>query len=127
MNRGRGLGGEGPNPRCAVEVFMSVTGMLGTKVGMTQIFAEDGKVIPVTVIAVEPNVISQVRSVDKDGYTAAQLAYQDINVVRLTRPEQGHLAKAGVQPKKHLLEFDIQDGASVAVGQEIKADIFNEG
>lgn len=106
---------------------MSVNGMLGTKVGMTQVFGEDGRVIPVTVIAVEPNVISQVRSVDKDGYSAAQLAYQDINVVRLTRPEQGHLAKAGVQPKKHLLEFDIQDGGSVAVGQEIKADIFAEG
>jgi large subunit ribosomal protein L3 len=106
---------------------MSVNGMLGTKVGMTQIFGEDGRVIPVTVIAVEPNVISQVRSVDKDGYSAAQLAYRDINVVRLTRPEQGHLAKAGVQPKKHLLEFDIQDGASVTVGQEIKADLFEEG
>lgn len=107
---------------------MSVKGLLGKKVGMTQIFDEDGKrVVPVTVISVEPNVISQIRSVDKDGYTAVQLAYEDVNVTRLTRPEQGHLAAAGVQPKRYLREVEIQDGATVTVGQEIKADIFAIG
>jgi len=106
---------------------MSVQGLLGKKVGMTQIFDEEGRVVPVTVIAVEPNVVSQIRTVDKDGYSAAQLAFQDINVTRLTRPEQGHLAAAGVQPKKFLREVEIQDGASVTVGQEIKADLFTEG
>jgi large subunit ribosomal protein L3 len=107
---------------------MSVKGLLGKKVGMTQIFGEDGKqVIPVTVISVEPNVVSQVRSVDRDGYSSVQLAYEDVNVLRLTRPEQGHLAKAGVQPKRYLREVEIQDGASVELGQEIKADIFAIG
>ncbi|GAB4463655.1 MAG: 50S ribosomal protein L3 [Armatimonadaceae bacterium] len=107
---------------------MATKGMLGKKVGMTQIFDEEGKrVIPVTVISVEPNVVSQVRSVDKDGYSAVQLAYEDVNVLRLTRPEQGHLAAAGVQPKRYLKEFDLQDGSAVEVGQEIKADIFAPG
>ncbi len=107
---------------------MSVRGMLGRKVGMTQIFDAEGKMVPVTVLAVEPNVISQVRTVDKDGYSAAQLAYQDIKVTRLTRPAQGHLAAAGVAPKKHLREFAIQDGKTVEAGQEITAsDVFTEG
>ena len=64
---------------------------------------------------------------DKDGYAAAQLAYEDVNVVRLTRPEQGHLAAAGVQPKRYLREVEIQDGAALTLGQEIKADIFEVG
>lgn len=107
---------------------MSVRGILAKKVGMTQIFDEDGKVVPVTVLAVEPNVISQVRTIEKDGYSAAQLAFQDVNVKRLTRPAQGHLAAAGVQPKKFLREFDIQDGTTVEVGQVITpGDVFAEG
>jgi large subunit ribosomal protein L3 len=112
---------------CAVEKNMSVKGLLGKKVGMTQIFDAEGKVVPVTVIAVEPNVVSQVRTLEKDGYSAAQLAYEDVRVTRLTRPEQGHLAAAGVQPKRFLREVEIQDGASVSVGQEFKADVFAEG
>lgn len=107
---------------------MAVRGLLGKKVGMTQIFDAEGKVVPVTVLLVEPNVISQVRTTEKDGYSAAQLAFQDVNVKRLTRPEQGHLAAAGVQPKKHLREFDIQTGTTVEVGQVITAaDVFAEG
>jgi large subunit ribosomal protein L3 len=107
---------------------MAVRGLLGKKVGMTQIFDADGKVVPVTVLAVEPNVISQVRTIEKDGYSAAQLAFQDVKVTRLTRPEQGHLAAAGVQPKKFLREFDIQDGTTVEVGQVINpGDVFAEG
>lgn len=106
---------------------MSVKGLLGKKVGMTQIFDENGRVVPVTVVAVEPNVVSQVKTLDQDGYSAAQIAFEDVNVVRLTRPEQGHLAAAGVQPKRYLREVEIQDGASVTVGQEIKADLFTVG
>jgi large subunit ribosomal protein L3 len=107
---------------------MSVKGILGKKVGMTQIFDDEGKrVIPVTVISVEPNTVSQVRSVDNDGYSAVQLAYEDVEVRRLTRPEQGHLAKAGVMPKRYLKEFELQNGSAVAVGEEIKADIFAVG
>lgn len=106
---------------------MSVKGIIGTKVGMTQIFDEEGKVIPVTVISVEPNVVSQIKTMDRDGYSAAQLAYGDVKVQRLSRPEQGHLASAGVQPKRHLREVELQDGASVLVGQEFRADLFAVG
>ncbi|MBB6051038.1 large subunit ribosomal protein L3 [Armatimonas rosea] len=97
-------------------------GILGRKVGMTQIFDDEGKVVPVTVIAVEPSVISQVKTVDNDGYSAAQIAFEECNVNRLNRPEQGHLASAGVQPRRYLKEYGIQDGASVAVGDTVSAD-----
>ena len=106
---------------------MSVRGLLGTKVGMTQIFDADGRVVPVTVISVQPNVISQVKSVDNDGYSAAQLAFGDVKVQRLSRPEQGHLAAAGVQPKRHLREVAIQPGTTVAVGDTVGADVFAVG
>ena len=106
---------------------MPVTAILGKKIGMTQIFDDQGRVVPVTVLAVEPCVVTQVKTVDSDGYSAAQLGFEDIKVTRLSRPEQGHLASAGVQPKRHLREVGIQDGASVTVGQEIKADVFEVG
>ena len=107
---------------------MSVQAILGRKVGMTQIFDADGRVVPVTVISVEPSVVSQVKTVDSDGYSAAQLAFEECNVNRLTRPEQGHLASAGIQPRRHLVEVAIQDGASVAVGDVLAAgDVFVEG
>ena len=75
---------------------MSIKGILGRKVGMTQLFDEEGKVVPVTVLAVEPNVVTQVRTVETDGYSAAQVAFGECRVDRLTRPEQGHLRAAGV-------------------------------
>lgn len=107
---------------------MSVKGILGRKVGMTQIFDEDGRVVPVTVIAVEPCVVAQIKTVDSDGYSAAQLAFEECNVNRLTRPEQGHLASAGVQPRRFLKEYEIQEGASVSVGDTVGAgDIFGIG
>ena len=106
---------------------MSVQGILGKKVGMTQIFDEQGRVVPVTVLSVPPCVVTQIKTVDKDGYSAAQLGFEDVKDSRLTRPEQGHLAAAGVRPKRHLREFGIQEGQSVAVGQEIKADVFAVG
>ena len=107
---------------------MSVRALLGKKIGMTQIFDAEGKVVPVTVVAVEPNIVSQVKSVDRDGYSAAQLAYGDIKVQRLSRPEQGHLAAAGVQPKRHLREVAIQTGETVTVGDSFAiGDIFAEG
>lgn len=107
---------------------MSVRGILGKKVGMTQIFDDEGKVVPVTVLAVEPNVVTQIKTVDRDGYSAAQIGYEDIRVTKLSRPEQGHLASAGVQPKRYLREVEVQDGVSVEVGQAINAgDVFAEG
>ena len=107
---------------------MSVKGILGRKIGMTQIFDAEGRVVPVTVISVEPCVVSQVKTVDSDGYSAAQLAFEECNVNRLTRPEQGHLASAGIQPRRVLHEVEIQDGGSVAVGDTLAAgDVFAEG
>ena len=106
---------------------MSIRGLLGKKVGMTQIFGEDGRIVPVTVLSVEPNVVSQVKTVDNDGYSAAQIAFGECKVTRLSRPEQGHLASAGVQPRRHLHEFDIQEGQSVAVGDVFTADLFAVG
>lgn len=106
---------------------MSVKAILGKKVGMTQIFDAEGRVVPVTVLSVIPSVVSQVKTVDNDGYSAAQIAFGDVRVQSLSRPEQGHLAAAGVQPKRFLREVAIQDGASVAVGDEIKADVFAVG
>ncbi len=106
---------------------MPVKAILGKKIGMTQIFDEAGRVVPVTVIAAGPCFVTQVKSVDKDGYSAAQLGFQEVKVQRLSRPEQGHLAAAGVQPVRHLREVEIQDGQSVTVGQEIKADVFAVG
>ena len=106
---------------------MSVQGILGKKVGMTQIFDEQGRVVPVTVLSVTPCVVTQVKTVDKDGYSAAQIGFEDVHERKLTRPEQGHLAHAGVRPKRYLREVAIQDGQSVTVGQEIKADVFAVG
>lgn len=106
---------------------MPVKAILGKKIGMTQIFDEAGRVVPVTVIAAGPCFITQVKSVDKDGYSAAQLGFLEVKVQRLSRPEQGHLAAAGVQPVRHLREVEIQDGQSVTVGQEIRADVFAVG
>ena len=106
---------------------MPIQGILGKKVGMTQIFDEQGRVVPVTVLSVSPNVVTQVKTVDNDGYSAAQIGFEDVPVRKLTRPEQGHLASAGVQPKRHLREVAIQDGQSVTVGQEIRADLFAAG
>ena len=106
---------------------MSIKGILGRKVGMTQLFDEEGKVVPVTVLAVEPNVITQVRTVEIDGYSAVQVAFGTCRVDRLTRPEQGHLKAAGVQPRRYLREFALQEGATVSVGDVITASIFAIG
>lgn len=106
---------------------MAVQGLLGKKVGMTQIFDEQGRVVPVTVLSVTPNVVTQVKTVDNDGYSAAQIGFEEVPVRKLTRPEQGHLASAGVQPKRYLREVGIQEGRSVTVGQELKADLFAVG
>ena len=94
--------------------------ILGKKVGMTQIFAEDGKVIPVTVIQVGPCVVTQVKTAETDGYEAVQLGYEDIKEKHINKPEQGHLAKAGVL-KKYLQEFPLQ---GLTVGDVVSADKF---
>ena len=102
-------------------------GLIGRKVGMTQIFDEKGNVIPVTVIEAGPCIVAQVKTIETDGYNAIQLGFGDVKEKHINKPEIGHFAKANLAYKKHLREFRIEDIQSVKVGDEIKADIFQEG
>ena len=102
-------------------------GIIGKKLGMTQIFDENGNVIPVTVIEAGPCVVTQKKTVENDGYEAVQLGFSDLVERKLTKPAKGHFAKAGVAFKKHLKEFRLDDCASLNVGDEIKADVFEAG
>ncbi len=102
-------------------------GILGRKVGMTEVFTKDGKVVPVTVISVEPNVITQVKTVETDGYNAIQLGVTDKKEKHATKAELGHAKKAGVTPKRFLKEIRVEDTTSYTLGSEVKADTFEIG
>ena len=102
-------------------------GIIGKKIGMTQIFDANGKVVPVTVVEAGPCPVTQKKTVENDGYESVQLGFQDVKVERLTKPLKGHFAKADVAPKKVLKEFRLSDVSSVNVGDVIKADIFAVG
>ena len=101
--------------------------IIGKKVGMTQIFDETGKVIPVTVIEAGPCTVVAKMSKEKEGYEAVQFGYEEVTEKKLTKPEQGHLKKAGVGMLKHLKEFRLEDCAKFEVGDVVKADLFAEG
>lgn len=101
-------------------------GILGKKLGMTQIFTEEGIVVPVTVVEAGPNVVTQVKTVEKDGYNAIQVGFEDVKEKSLNKPQKGHLAAANVL-KKHLKEFRVDAVEEFTVGQEIKADLFAAG
>ena len=101
--------------------------IIGKKVGMTQIFDESGKVIPVTVVEAGPCVVTQKKTVETDGYTAVQLGFGDIKEHKLSKPEAGHLKKAGEAVKKYLKEFRFDDMSSYNLGDVLKADVFAEG
>ena len=101
--------------------------IIGKKVGMSQIFDENGKVIPVTVIEAGPCTVVQKKTSEKEGYEAVQLGYEDIPERKLSKPEMGHLNKAGVAPKKYLREFNLDNAAELNVGDIVKADTFKEG
>ena len=100
--------------------------LLGKKVGMTQIFDENGKVIPVTVIEAGPCTVVQVKTKDADGYEAVQLGFGEVKAKKVTKPAAGHFKKANVEPKKHLREFRLEE-ISYNVGDELKADVFTAG
>ena len=102
-------------------------GILGRKIGMTQVFAKNGKLTPVTVIEVEPNVVSQIKTVATDGYDAIQLATVDKREKLSNKPEMGHLKKANTTPKRFLKEIRGVDVSNYSLGQELKADVFTEG
>jgi len=104
-----------------------VKAIIGRKAGMTQIFDDNGKVIPVTVIEAGPCVVVQKKTSERDGYEAVQLGFQDIKERKLTKPEIGHLKSAGVIAKKHLKEFRFEDTSAYNVGDELKSDIFAQG
>ncbi len=102
-------------------------GLIGKKIGMTQIFDEKGMVVPVTVIEAGPCVVSQVKTVETDGYNAVQLGFGEIKSNKVNKPMAGHFAKANVEAKKHLREFRVDDVQNVKVGDEVKVDTFEQG
>lgn len=105
-----------------------LTGILGTKIGMTQVFTEDGKAIPVTVIAAGPVYVTQIKTEETDGYKAVQVGFEEMSDKNLTWPKHGHLKKAGLSTNlRHLREFRVDDTSGFELGQEIKADLFGEG
>ena len=101
--------------------------IIGKKIGMTQIFDENGVVIPVTVIEAGPCVVAQVKTSENDGYEAVQLGFGEVKENRLNKPVRGHFSKANVAPRKHLREFRLDSIEGIKVGDEIKADIFAAG
>ncbi|MGK3207576.1 50S ribosomal protein L3 [Amycolatopsis sp. cmx-4-61] len=102
-------------------------GILGTKLGMTQVFDEQNRVVPVTVVKAGPNVVTQVRTQDKDGYKAVQLAFGAVDPRKVNKPRTGHFDKAGVTPRRFLAELRTTDAETYEVGQEITAEVFAAG
>ncbi len=102
-------------------------GLIGKKIGMTQLFDENGKVIPVTVVEAGPCTVVQKKTIENDGYAAVQVGYGDVKVTKVNKPMAGHFKKADVAPKKVLKEFRLEDTDSVNVGDILKADIFAVG
>jgi large subunit ribosomal protein L3 len=102
-------------------------GILGRKIGMTQVFASNGNLIPVTVVEVAPNVVLQKKSVESDGYVSVQVGFEDKREKLSNKPEKGHVAKANTAPKRFIREFRGDDLAGYEVGQEVKVDIFAVG
>ncbi|MBQ6336675.1 MAG: 50S ribosomal protein L3 [Ruminococcus sp.] len=101
--------------------------LIGKKIGMTQIFDEKGKVVPVTVVEAGPCVVSQIKTVETDGYEAIQMGFGDVKPKHVTKPLQGHFKKADVAPKRILKEFRFDDCSKFELGQVIKADVFETG
>ena len=105
----------------------NVKGLLGTKLGMTQLWDENNKVVPVTVIAAATNVVTQVRQPEVDGYNAIQVGFGEIEARKVNQPDAGHFAKAGVTPRRHLVEIRTADAASYTIGQELSPELFAAG
>ena len=102
-------------------------GLIGKKIGMTQLFDENGKVIPVTVVEAGSCTVVQKKTVENDGYAAVQVGYGDVKITRVNKPEAGHFKKANVAPKKVLREFRLEDTDALNVGDVLKADVFAAG
>jgi len=104
-----------------------VTALLGTKLGMTQVWDEAGRLVPVTVVQVGTNIVTQVRTQETDGYAAVQLAYGEIDPRKVTKPLKGHFEKAGVTPRRHITEVRTADAGDFTLGQELTAEVFEPG
>lgn len=111
----------------ALPTTRTVKGLLGTKLGMTQLWDENNRVVPVTVIAAGPCVVTQVRTPETDGYSAVQLGFGALRAKSVTKPVAGHFEKAGVTPRKHLVELRTSSASEYTIGQEISADVFAGG
>ena len=105
----------------------AIRGVLGTKLGMTQVWDDKNRLIPVTVVSVAPNVVTQIRTIENDGYEAIQIASGQIDPRKVTAPLKGHFAKAGVTPRRHVTEIRTSDASSYEVGQELTAEVFEAG
>jgi large subunit ribosomal protein L3 len=105
----------------------NTTGLLGKKLGMTQVWDASNKLVPVTVVEITPNVVTQLRTQEVDGYTAVQIAYGQIDPRKVTKPLTGHFDKAGVTPRRHLTELRTDDTSGYTLGQELTVDIFEPG
>ena len=104
-----------------------VKGLLGTKLGMTQVWDENGKFVPVTVVKADSNVVTQLRNEDKDGYNAVQIGFGAIDPRKVSKPLAGHFAAAGVTPRRHVVELRTSDSADYELGQELSVEIFDAG
>jgi large subunit ribosomal protein L3 len=100
-------------------------GLLGEKLGMTQVFDENNRIVPVTVVKAGPCVVTQVRTPEKDGYSAVQLGFGAIDPRKVNKPEGGHFAKAGVTPRRHVVELRTEDAGDYTVGQELTTEVFD--
>ena len=105
----------------------NVKGIVGEKLGMTQVWDEDNKIVPVTVVKAGPCVVTQVRSAENDGYSAVQLGFGPIDPRKVNKPSAGHYAKAGVTPRRHLVELRTDDASEYTLGQELGPDVFEAG
>ena len=105
----------------------TIKGVLGTKLGMTQVFSDDGKIVPVTVVEAGPCVVTAVRTPDADGYSAVQFGYGEIDPRRVTKPVAGHFSAAGVTPRRYLAELRTSDASEYTLGQEVTAEVFAPG
>jgi large subunit ribosomal protein L3 len=111
----------------AMNAERKVKGLLGTKLGMTQLWDENNRIVPVTVIQAGPCVVTQVRTPDSDGYSAVQLGFGAIKAKQVTKPVAGHFERAGVTPRKHLVELRTSDATEYTLGQELTAEVFASG
>ncbi len=111
----------------ALPTTLNVKGLMGTKLGMTQVWDENNNLVPVTVISASSNVVTQIRNEEVDGYSAVQIGYGEIDPRKVNKPAKGHFEKAGVAPRRHLVELRTADAGEYELGQELSTDVFEAG